>query len=112
MLQNFPPKKQHAKCLTTYFLDYEETVANPDPEVRSCGRVQNAFQLPLPTRKKLRVNCPVLYNVAIIIIIIIIIINENMSSHETHYLQKTKSNLKFLPDIFSSFEMKFRSPIY
>ena len=52
-------------------------VANPDQEIRSCGRVQNAFFLPLPPHptpsKELKVNHPVLSYVAIIIIITIII---------------------------------------
>jgi len=73
MLQNFPPTKWHAKCLPNYFLTYNETVANPDPEVRSCGRVQNAFQSPLPTSTKLRVNCPILY----MTMMMMITINEN-----------------------------------
>ena len=77
MLQNFPPTKWHAKCLSTYFLDYNETVANPNPEVRSCGTVQNAFQLPLLTSTKLGVNCPVLY--MMMMMMMIIIINENIN---------------------------------
>jgi hypothetical protein len=72
MLQNFTPTKPNAKCLPNLFLDFNETVANPDLEVRSCGRVQNAFKLPLPTSTKLRVNCPVLY-----MMMKIIKINEN-----------------------------------
>lgn len=72
----FSTNKRHAKCLPTYFLDYNETVVNPDPEVRSCGRVQNAFQSPLPTSTKLRVNCPVLY---MMMMMMMLTINENIN---------------------------------
>ena len=74
--------------LPTYFLDYNETVVNPDLEVRSCGMVQNTFQLPLPTSIKLRVNCPVLY------MMMIITINENKCNRIRLILYRAKKNRK------------------
>ena len=86
---------------------------NPVPEIRCSGRIQNIVLLgPLFPSKKLKFNNPALSGVIIIIIIIIIIINEyvHLITHN-HYLQKEKSNLKFLHNMFWPLDTKFRSSL-
>ena len=99
-------------------------VANPVREVRCSGRIQNIILLgPLFPSKKLKFYHPALSLVILIlllllllllllIIIILIIINEyiNLITHKC-YLQKEKSNLRFLRDMFWSLEMQFRSSV-